>query len=224
MREVHRVRPLLNRVGGAWVVLIAVTVACLPACRARDESRAGRSGGQSGASPLAVRGFESPDGAYAFEYPREWSLEAIEQGDTRGVLALAPEAEAGWRANLFISVGTDELSRDVLTGSRDLATNLRSAKSGFELLGIEPVTIRRGQAARIRYRSEADGVRLTSWHVLAAPDDSEGEVFRVFVDASTAATLEQRYLPVFEVVIQSLRVDLPPVDDATTEPSAQELN
>lgn len=178
-------------------LLCLLAVAC-----GGSEEAPGSAAQEAPASVEAEREFASSDGLYRFSYPAEWTAEAVHEGGLDGTLVMAPE-EGGWQANLFFSTGTDPENRTVLAGAQSMAPNLAREKSGFELIATAPVTIADGEAARVVYSNDNQGLKLLGWDVVAA---RPGSTERVFVTVSASYALRDKYVPKLEKVLASLRV------------------
>lgn len=149
--------------------------------------------------------YRSPDGAYSFTYPAGWSVEAVNEGDLDGTLLMAPEMEGGWQANLFFSVDPDPGAGPLSQELNEFAANLRGVKPDFQLVGIDTVPVANASAGRIIFNHTDAGTRLLAWELIVPAADGAS---RVAVSASMADALKDKYLPIFEKVVGSLKLGI----------------
>lgn len=169
------------------------------ACAApSNESIQSRTSGGGTSNPII---FNSPDGAYSFHYPPGWTVETVNEG----TLLLAPAAEGDWQTNLYFETGSDPESRDLSQALEDLASNLPASKSDFQLMGIDTVPTASSSAGRITYTHTSSGTKLLSWEVIVP---SAAGTNRLFVTAATADGLKEKYIPIFEEILKSLKLSV----------------
>lgn len=145
--------------------------------------------------------YRAPDGSYSFQYPSDWSVEPLDEGGFAGTLLLAPRAEANWQANIFLEVGSDPERRALNQALDDLASNLPTVKNGFQLLRIDTLAAQNSIAGRIVYTHTDQGNELQAWELIITGPHGPN---RLFVTAVTAATVKEKYLPIFERVVESI--------------------
>lgn len=149
------------------------------------------------ATPAPARQlFEGMD----FVPPAGWSRELVDAG----LLFVAPEIEGNWQGNLFLEVREDSEGRSLEQSLADIVPNLRTAKQHFQEVSRQiesrPSGLRLG---RIEYTCTYEGIGLTQWEVLVELDGKK----RLFVLASSTTAHWDKYLPVFQSLIGSLRVN-----------------
>lgn len=134
-----------------------------------------------------------------YERPSGWSEEAV-QG---GTLLLAPDPEQDWQANIFIETRKNEISRDLQAAMLDHLASLRQTKRITKVLGTDVVTLSVGvTAAVIKYLHESDGTILREREVMVPV----GTGFVIFVLTSTAEALADKYDPIFDRFLSTLRL------------------
>ncbi|MCE9591653.1 MAG: hypothetical protein K8S99_14145 [Planctomycetes bacterium] len=139
-------------------------------------------------------------GGMVFTPPPGWSVEDA-QG---GLLILARQPEAGWQANLFLEAGAETALRSLEQSLDDYVANLAARRRQFREVGRMIVNHPYGfRFARVEYTCVDDAVALTQWELIIELDGDQ----RLFVLASSASALWDKYRPAFQGVVDSLRRD-----------------
>lgn len=136
-----------------------------------------------------------------FEIPQGWETEYLDE--MQGLLVLCPDFEGDWQANLFFELRKDEVFRDLPECVKELESNLKIQKTGFQLIAMDTHLHGTGfPYGMIEYNAASEGVRLHEQHLLV-PLRVRDFLFVLFSSAESKWT---QYRPVFEHVLGSLRI------------------
>ncbi len=138
-------------------------------------------------------------GGVEFVMPAGWTKESV--GD--GLLLTTPEIKNNWQANLFLEVREDAKSRPLEQALADLVPNLKERKESFREVSRKVENHSIGfRFGRIEYTcSEKGGTALTEWEIVIELDGKK----RLFVLASSASAAWDKYQPLFQEFVASLR-------------------
>lgn len=156
-------------------------------------------------SPAPAPSPTKPKAIYAmdevrFELPSKWTAEDV-QG---GVLLLAPTIEADWQANMFLEIRGDLNQRPLEAALADYVSSLRNSKSGFrELQRSLGKTADGLQYALVEYECQSQGAALTQREIILPVNERK----RLFILASSASSLWDKYRPIFDAFLGSLTLD-----------------
>ena len=144
--------------------------------------------------------YSSPAGVVTFSAPANWSKENLEGGV---LLLMAPNAEAGWQANVSFESRRDLDRRDLPQMLQALIPNIQRAKTNVEIVesGVRdhPAGFRYGF---ILYRHSNQGVALLDREIVI-PLGRDGVLF---VLTSTAQAVASKYEPIFASLVDSIRL------------------
>jgi hypothetical protein len=134
-----------------------------------------------------------------FTCPAEWVVEPVP--GLRGVIAMHPELERRWRANVMIELVRRRPGRTIAESLDRLCETLAETQRGLHVR--RRAVVRRpsgGVVASVEYDALQDEIALTQldmlWH--AAPDQN------LHLTASAECTLWPRYEPVFDSILASV--------------------
>jgi len=135
-------------------------------------------------------------------YPRDWS--ARELSLLNGLLIVCPTTESDWQANVFVelrSEGRGKATSD-LVDSR--IKELKERKRNFKLVDQRVSQHPRGfECGVIDYTcDDVGGAHLTEHQVIVRLPDER----RLYLLFSTADSNKQKYEPIFEQMLDALRI------------------
>ena len=134
-----------------------------------------------------------------FILPPGWTA----QGQSDGLLLLAPDVENDWQANVFLELLRDRERRNLEQALNDLVPNLKSRKNQFRESSREMRTLPSGlRCATLEYTQTYQGTALTDQETII---EFDGDA-RFFVYTSTATSLRAKYQPIFRSLVDSLHV------------------
>lgn len=139
-------------------------------------------------------------GDVVFTCPADWCIEPVDGID--GLIALHPEVECDWRANVLVELAPPVAGRTLARALELLCESLVETQRGLHMRrrGI----LRRasgGLLASVEYDAlQDDGLALTQWDVIweAAP------ARMLHLTASSVCSLWPRHAPVFESIVASV--------------------
>lgn len=139
-------------------------------------------------------------GGAEFVAPAGWSIEEVQ-----GVfLILCPTIEADWQANISVEARADAEVRNLKAALDALIREIQKRKADFR--EIERAVARHANGfefARVEYTCrESGGVELTEWEMIIQGSGKK----RLFILASSASSVWQKYRPIFEDFLQSAKL------------------
>ncbi len=136
-------------------------------------------------------------GGVSFAVPTGWSSEHI----SGGILLLAPQAEKGWQANIFLEHVTDRANRSLDQILTDLIPNLAARKPGFKELGHSVEHHPTGlELASVEYLNQSENTALREREIMIELPGSE----RLFIVLSSEAGLFSKYQAAFADFLASM--------------------
>jgi len=134
---------------------------------------------------------------FKFRKPSGWSVEDADGGK----LLVCLEPEENWTANMFFELRRDDAGRDLSEMIDDLAGGLQAAKSQFVLVdsGLRPLATGQ-QSGFVEYLHDEGRARLRDRQTLIPL----AKPWVLFVLASTADVVRDKYQPIFEQVMESI--------------------
>lgn len=137
-------------------------------------------------------------GGLTFVPPAGW---AVEQTDS-GRLLTAPSVENDWHANIFLDLAVDNEVRALESAIDTLSKNHAKQQPRFREIGRTVGDHPSGRRfGRIEFACEREGTPVTQWEFVL---ELEGQN-RLFVVASAATASWEKYRPVFQKFVDSLR-------------------
>jgi len=139
-------------------------------------------------------------GDVVFTCPADWLVEPVP--DLDGLIALHPQVECDWRANVLFELAPHVPGRTLVRAHELLFESLVDTQRGLHVRGRQ--LVRRstgGVLACIEYDAlQDDGLALTQWDVIweAAPERM------LHFTASSECSLWPRHAPVFESILASI--------------------
>jgi hypothetical protein len=189
----------LIELGGSTIMkskqaLAAITVAAtlvFTCCSDRKQSQAPTS--TSSQQPSNTQRFAGRE----FAVPPGWTTEQA----AGGLLLMAPHPEGGWQANVFLESRQDQENRSLEQALADISPNLKARKQQFIELSRRIDKNPNGiQYGLLEYSCTDQGTGLREWEVVIELANSK----RLFVLASSSASLWDKYQPLFKSLLDSL--------------------
>ena len=133
-------------------------------------------------------------------YPASWEVETLH--DMNGLLLVDPQIENDWQASVLFELLRDEEGRSLEVAMADLCAAQQEEHAGFFLRRQELREHLPGHPyGLIEFDSLTDGMALTQWLILLPTSGRE----RLFVTAASERSLWEKYEPVFDAVMSSIR-------------------
>jgi hypothetical protein len=135
-------------------------------------------------------------------YPKGWSARELSQLD--GLLIICPTTDADWQANVFVELRPVAHKRSLSDSLDSLAKELKERKHGFVQLDKRIATHPRGfEYGVIDYTcKDVTGLALLE-HEVILPLSGDRRLYLLF---STAEAVKEKYEPIFEQMLEALRV------------------
>ena len=137
--------------------------------------------------------------AYDFQAPAGWEV----INEAGGTLVVCPDVEMDWTANMHFEMRKDRGDRTLPQMIEDLAGNLPSHKSQFQLLASGVAELPDGGACGFVEYVHRDGALVLRDRETLIPLKPPAVLF---VLSSTADALAAKYTPIFEAAINSLQL------------------
>ena len=133
-------------------------------------------------------------------YPAAWEVEIL--SDLNGLLLVDPQIENDWQASISLELRRDEQGRSLEVAMADLCKAQRKEQAGFHLRRKEVKEhAAGGPLGLIEFDSLVDGMPLTQLIAVLPTSDR----VRLFVNATAEQSLWEKYEPVFDAVMSSIR-------------------